>query len=1095
MQTNDALIKRLAGLPPAKKEALKRLLREKVVRGQDLKPRVPGERVPLAYGQRRLWLLDQLSPENPAYNETNSLRFRVPLNLEVFRRAVNEIVRRHESLRTSVQVIDGVPVQSIAQLLSINIPLADLRHMSPADREAEALKSAVEQSRVAFDLSEGPLLRGSVYRLDTADFLFVLTMHHMICDGWSMGVFMVELVALYWSFLAGKPSPLPELQIQLGDYAVWQHRNLSPNSQNQQLTYWREQLRDLPILQLPTDRPRPAEFTYRGARQPVKIAGDAYASLTRLAERQNVTLFTVLFAVFGVLLHRYTEQEDIPIGAPSAGRSRKELEPLIGFLVNTFVMRLQIPGNATFLEVLENVRRTTIEAYANQDVPFDRLVEELQPKRDKSRNPLFQVMFQLFTRPSAPGLKKDLLLPFLPVDSGSSKFDLSAELIWTEDAIQGQIEYNTDLFDAGRIERMVAHFYRLIESVTADPTRRISDLAILTPEEENQLVVEWNNTSVPYPRDQTIPGVFLEQMARTPDAPAVRFEGQTLSYRELHQRAESVAAELNSRGIRPGNLVGLHLERSLELPAALLGILMAGAAYVPLDPGYPRERIAYLVADSGVRGILTTTNKAADLAGFEGAVITMDDLTGSPPDVAGSTATPSATDVAYVMYTSGTTGDPKGVAVTHRNILRLVKNVRYVNFDANQTVLQFAPISFDASTFEVWGCLLNGGTLAIHPPGVPSLEELGAFIKAEKISLLFLTTSLFGQMIEHCAADLRGVEQIVTGGEQLFVSVAKAAWKALPRSRIVNGYGPTECTTFACTYTVARPEALGHTVPIGRPIENTTAYILDHCGNLMPIGMPGELYIGGDGVAARYCQRPELTEERFVRDPFVPDGRLYRTGDVACYREDGNILFLGRRDRQVKLSGYRIELSEVESTIVSHPNVCGAAVVLTGTEQKRLRAFYETHGGRTLSPAALRSYLSQQLPPYMVPSQLEAVDQLPLTPNGKVDFDALSCRELRDAGQRETFVPAKNPTEQRLREIWSELLQAERVGVRDNFFELGGHSLLATRLLSRIRNAFEVQITMQEFFDRPTIEDLAELLNQRAGPIRQSTFASSEASA
>jgi amino acid adenylation domain-containing protein len=1080
MQNNDTIIQRLAGLSRTKKEALERLLREKVVRDQDLKPRATGERVPLAYGQRRLWFLNQLSPENPAYNETNSLRFRFLLNLEVFRRAVNEIIRRHESLRTSVQLIDGEPVQNIAPNLLINIPLVDLRHMPPAEREAGALKCAAEQSRVTFDLGECPLLRGSVYRLDAKDFLFVMTMHHMICDGWSLGVFMVELLTLYWSFLAGKSSPLPELEIQLGDYAVWQHRNLSLNSQNKQLTYWRERLRDLPVLQLPTDRPRPAEFTYRGARQRMKIEGSTYASLTRLAKRQNVSLFTVLFAVFAVLLHRYTEQEDIPIGVPATARSRKELEGLIGPLVNTLVMRLQVLGKATFLEMLECVQKTMIGDYANQDLPFERLVEELQPKRDKSRNALFQVTFQLFTRPSAPGLKEDVLLPFIPVDSGISKFDLSLELIYTEEAIQGHIEYNTDLFDGDRIERMASHFYRLIESVVTDPGRRISDLQMLTLDEENQIVVEWNNTSVPYPRDQTIPKVFMEQTKRMPDAAAVRFDGRTLSYRELHEMAESLATELSLRSIRPGDLVGLYLERSLELPAALLGILTAGAAYVPLDLGYPPERIAYLLADSGVKGILTTTNKAAHFAGFKGSIIALDDLVESHPDVAGPVFGPSATDIAYVMYTSGTTGEPKGVAVTHRNILRLVKNVRYVNLDAKQSVLHFAPISFDASTFEVWGCLLNGGTLVIHPPGIPSLEELGAFIKAEKISLLFLTTSLFGQMIEHCVADLRDVEQVMVGGEQLFAAVAKAAWRGLPHSRIVNVYGPTECTAFTSTY-VLRSEALGHSVPIGRPIENTTTYILDCNGNLLPVGVPGELYIGGDGVAARYWQRPALSEDRFVCDPFVPDRRLYRTGDVACYRADGNILFIGRRDRQVKLSGYRIELGEVEAVIMSHADVCAAAVVLIGTEQKCLRAFYEAHGDRAPSPATLRSYLLRRLPPYMIPSQIEAVDQLPLTLNGKVDFDALSRREPSDPGQGETFVSAKDLTEQMLSEMWSELLQIKRIGVTDNFFEMGGHSLLATRLLSRVRSAFEAQITMREFFERPTIENLGELVKQRTG--------------
>jgi aspartate racemase len=1081
MQRERRIAERLAELSPEKKAALETLLRSKVARANDLEPRAEGERVPLAYGQRRLWLLDQMNPGNAAYNETNSMRFPFALDIGVFRRSVNEIIRRHESLRMNVEVIDGRPFQNIAPSLSLIIPLSDLRHMPPAEREPEVLRLAAEQSRVPFNLSEGPLLRGSVYRLDIHDYLFVLTMHHMVCDGWSLGVFMVELVTLYWSFVSGKPSPLPEPRIQYGDYAVWQHRTLSLNRQQSQLAYWREQLKELPTLELSTDRPRPAEFTFRGARCRLEIAGSSYASLTTLAARQNVTLFMVLLAVFAVLLHRYSEQEDIAIGVPVGGRPRKELESLIGFFVNTLVMRVKVRGDPTFLQVLEHVRETATTAYNNQDVPFERLVEELQPRRDKSRSPLYQVMLQLFQKPSATGLQKDALLPFIQIDSGTAKFDLSMELLWTEELIQGYLEYNIDLFDSSRMNRMVAHFHQLIESVTNDPSKHISELALLTPEEESQLL-EWNRSSAPYPRDRTVPEIFREQVERTPEAPAVHFGAETLSYRELGEKAQSLAAELARRGIKPGDLVGLYLDRSLELPAALLGILEAGGAYVPLDPDYPRERISYLLADSGVKAIVTTKAKSADLAEFDAAVIVADDAPTSGSDATTMGVGRSATHIAYVMYTSGTTGQPKGVAVTHRNILRLVKNVRYVNCDSQQTVLQFAPLAFDASTFEIWGCLLNGGKLTIHPPGIPSLDELGAFIKAEKISLLFLTTNLFRQMIEHRPVDMRGVRQVMTGGETMFVTVAQAAWRALPRSFIINAYGPTECTTYATTYIIGRPETLGDAVPIGKPIENTTAYILDRYGNLMPVGVPGELYLGGDGVAAGYWRRPELTEERFVPDPFHAGGQLYRTGDIVCYREDGNLLFIGRRDRQIKINGYRVELGEVEAAILSHSDVSAVAVVLSATEEKRLNAFCEVHAGKTLSLSQLRSHLSRRLPHYMLPSNLEVVDHLPLTANGKVDVNALSNLKSGAASERDGFVAPRNATEKALSEIWTELLQLERIGVTESFFDVGGHSLIATRLLSRVRNVFEAQISMREFFDNPTIESLAGILKQRMLP-------------
>jgi amino acid adenylation domain-containing protein len=1079
MGANDSRAERIAGLSPERRAALERLIREQVARGTDLR-RPEGVPVPLSYAQQRLWLLDQIRPDNAAYNETNTLRLQFPLDLAAFRAAVHEIVRRHEPLRMSVRVVDGTPCQDFHPSVPLDIPVVDLRHFPPADREAEAVRLAVEQSSTPFRLDEAPLLRASLCRLDTADHLFALTIHHLVCDGWSMGVFMVELVALYWSFAAGRPSPLPELATRYSDYAAWQRRALA-GSEHAQLVYWRERLRDLPTLQLPTDRPRPAEFTFRGARRPLEISGATYTAVSGLAERHNVTPFMVLFAAFAALLHRYTEQEDIPIGAPSAGRSRKELEPLIGFFVNTLVLRVKVAGTAPFLEVLDEVRRASTEAFANQDVPFERLVEDLLPRRDLSRNPLFQVTFQLFTRPSTTGLAPEVLLPFTPVDTGISKFDLSVALGWTEQAFRGHVEYCTDLFDAGRIDRMVGHYLRLLEGVTADPTRRMCDYSILTPAEERQLVVEWNRTAADYPQDRTIPEVFREQLDRAPDAPAVRFAGRTATYRQLGESAAVVSAELAAQGVRPGDLVGLYLDRGAELPAALLGILGAGAGYVPLDPGYPAERTRYLLRDSGVRAVLTTTGRASDLAGFDGAVVAIDRVADPRPAVPALGTSP--TDVAYVMYTSGTTGRPKGVAVTHRNVLRLVKGVTFVAFGPDEVVLQFAPLSFDASTFEVWGCLLNGGTLVVHPPGVPSLDELGAFIRSERVSLLFLTTSLFAQMVEHCPAALRGVGQVVTGGEEMFPPLARAAWQALPRSLLINAYGPTECTCMTMAYPVTRPEAVGDAVPIGRPFENTTAYVLDRYGNPVPVGVAGELHVGGDGVAVGYWQRPELTAERFVPDPFVPGGRLYRTGDVACYREDGNLLFLGRRDRQVKLSGYRIELGEVEAAVLSHPDVSAAAVVLAGSgDDRRLAGFYQPHQGHTVSPDAMRAYLAQRLPQYMIPSVLDAVDPLPLTPNGKVDAAALAGRASGTSAPREGFVAARTAAERAVAAIWAEVLRTERVGVTDNFFELGGQSLLATRILSRIRTASGARITAREFFDHPTVEGLARLVAARSGP-------------
>jgi aspartate racemase len=1077
-ENEQLLARRIADLSPKGREALRRHRREASSRTPELRRRLPGTRVPLAFAQERLWVLDQFLPGNPAYNETNSMRLSFAVDLGALRRAVNEIVRRHEVLRTTVEVIDDRPYQRVESLPAIEIPCIVLEHLAPADREPEALRLAAEQSQASFDLAAGPLVRASVFRLAPDDHFFVLTMHHLVCDGWSMGVFMVEFVTLYWSFIAGKPSPLPELPVQYGDYAIWQRELISPSVLDEHMAYWRTQLADPPTLQVPTDRPRPAEFTFRGARCAVEIRGDTHASLSTLAHQEGATMFMVLLAAFVVLLHRYTEQEDVVVGTASAGRPRRELEPLIGFFVNSLVLRVRVADDATFLDVLDEVKRTVIDAYAHQDVPFNRLVEELQPHRDKSRNPLFQVMFQLFSPPSAAGLRKDVLMPFQPVESGISKTDLALDLLSTEDAVQGHMEYNTDLFDRVRIERMVVHYGRLLDGIVADPAQRISRLDMLTEDERTRLVVEWNQTAVPYPSRRTIPQLFAEQVDRTPEAVALRFGDRTMTYRELRDRAAAVGEELVARGVQHGDVVGLYLDRGLAWPVAALGVLQAGAAYVPLDPSNPPERIRFLVDDCGAGTLLTTAESSAALAGFGAAVVVPPDGEVGPPvedHTIGQRA--AATDLAYVMYTSGTTGRPKGVAVTHRNIVRLVMNVSYAELGDSPTVLQFASVSFDASTFEVWGCLLHGGTLCIHPPGVPSLEELGAFIRREKITLLFLTTALFAQMIDTCPADLRGVGQVITGGEVLFAPIAREAWKALPRSRISNAYGPTECTTFACMYPIGRPDTFGDQVPIGRPIENTTAYVLDRHGNLMPVGVPGELCLGGDGVAAGYWTSPELTEERFVPDPFSGGGRLYRTGDVACFREDGQIMFLGRRDRQVKVSGFRVEPAEIEAAMRAHPEVRAAAVVSVGTEPKHLEAFYEGIDPGVPAVDDLRAHLLQRLPRYMVPTRLEPVDALPLTSNGKVDIDRLARRSSRDRGVQDGYVAPRTPVEQELAAMWSELLDVERVGVHDNFFDLGGHSLVATRLLSRVRATFEAEVTMRSFFDAPTVEDLARQLH------------------
>jgi amino acid adenylation domain-containing protein len=1069
------LARRIADLAPERQEALQKLLKQAADQTRVISRRSPSERTPLTSGQQRLWLLDQLVPGNPAYNESNFLHFPYAIDIDALRYSINAVVGRHEILRTVFSVADEEPVQQVAPEYVVEIPLRDLRQLPASGRRQEALRFAAEQSLAPFDLGVGPLLRVSLYRLDDAEYLLALTMHHMVCDGWSMGVFVVELFTIYYSRLMKRPSPLPELPIQYGDFAVWQQRSTKAQHLARQVAYWRRQLADLPTLELPTDRPRPAEFTFRGARVPLLISGPLHRALVALCEREGVTLFIMLITVFYVLLHRYSGQNDLAVGSAVAGRNRKEVEPLIGFFVNTIILRADLAGDPRLIDLLGRVRDTVFAAFANQDVAFERIVEELRPPRDKSRNPLFQVAFQFFQRPTASGVRKEVLLPFMPVPSGISKFDLSVELNWTEDEVTGHVEYNIDLFDQGRIERLIGHYDRLLAATVADPNCRISAMPLLTPTEKKALA-EWNATASAYPRDQSILQVFAAVAQATPDAAAARCDGAALSFRNLDRSADHIARQLIDRGVARGDPVGLFMNRCLMLPAAVLGILKAGGAYVPLDPGYPRERLAFILADSGAKTILTTAEHAEGLGATEAQVIRIADAPVAAEPTGPIDIVANSADVACLMYTSGSTGRPKGVAVTHRNILRTVKGVRYVELSPGQSILQFSPISFDAATFEIWGALLNGCTIVLHPPGLPSLHELGAFIRDTRIDVLFLTTSLFRQMIEACPDQLRAVRQLMTGGEAMAAATARAAWTKLPRTRVSNIYGPTECTTFATIYPITNPDDFDSVVPIGRPIDNSTCYILDKYGNLVPVGVPGELYLGGDGLTEGYWRRPDLTDAAFVANPLDPATRLYRTGDIAAYRDDGNILFFGRHDRQVKLSGYRIELGEVEAALESHPDVARAAVLFTPGDAASLAAFVGLWPGRQQTPRDMRQFLTERLPFYMVPSNIELLEELPLTAAGKLDWHALARTARRSRIGGGDNAPPRCGIEKQLVELWEDLLKVQLIGTADNFFDLGGNSLAATRLLSRVRNEFQVEVTMRRFFDNPTVAGLAEMV-------------------
>ncbi|HKB56962.1 MAG TPA: amino acid adenylation domain-containing protein, partial [Lacunisphaera sp.] len=844
----------------------------------------------------------------------------------------------------------------------------------------------------------------------------------------------------------------------------------------------------------PTDHPRPAALTAHGAMHALPLPPALTHALKALSQREGVTLFMTLLAAFQALLHRYTGQEDIAIGSCVAGRPQLELEKLVGFFVNTLVFRGDLAGNPTFRELLARTRESALGAFAHQELPFEKLVEELQPDRSPGRNPFFQVMFVLQSAtvplPQAAGLE----IQPLDLDNGTAKFDLTLSLTDLPQGLHAAMEYSTDLFELDTIVRLLGHFRTLLEAAAADPWKRISDLPLLTTAEKCQILDEWSGPRTDYPHDATIGQLFEAQAARTPAAVAVTQGGRQLSYWQLNERANQIARYVRRIGASPGSLVGVCLERSTDLIAALLGIVKAGCAYVSLDPAYPPERLAFLLEDTRAPVLLTEEKLRAIVNTAIGPVpsgaerrtpfvVCLDTSDGNIARESTANLPPAATaeSLAYVSYTSGSTGQPKGVGVPHRGVVRLVQGTDYAHFGPDETFLQFAPVAFDASTLEIWGALLNGGRLAVFPPGLRSLEELGRFIRENQITTLWLTAGLFHQMVDHQLDSLRGVRQLLAGGDVLSVAHVTRALERLDGTRLINGYGPTENTTFTCCHRISGPPPAGGSVPIGRPIANSQVFILDAALQPVPAGVPGELYAGGDGLARGYLNQPELTREKFVPHPFSarPGACLYRTGDRARWRTDGSIEFLGRIDRQVKIRGFRVELEEIETVLEQHPAVRQAAVVARAraTGEKQLIA-YAVCGPTTPTTAELRQYLQQKLPDYMRPASFVFLDELPLNANGKVDRDALPAVADTAAGNDTGFCAPRNQTEGQLAAIWERVLGLRLVGIDDNFFELGGHSLAGVRLIAQIETEFGRKIPLASLFQAPTVAQLAQLLHQ-----------------
>jgi amino acid adenylation domain-containing protein len=1086
-----------------------------------LPPVVPAGRggaLPLSFAQERLWFLDRLEPGSAFYNVPMAVRLRGPLDASALERALGEIVRRHEALRTAFPERNGGPVQEIAPFRGFALPVEDLSGLDDAERDAEVRRRAAEDAAKPFDLAAGPLFRLALLRLADGEHVLLACMHHIVSDEWSMGVLLGELSALYAACREGGESPLPELPVQYADYAVWQREHLSGEALEGQMAYWRERLAGAPaLLELPTDRARPAAQTYHGAHEQAELSRELLERLTALGRGEGATLFMTLLAAWQVLLSKYAGTDDVVVGSPVAGRTRREVEGLIGFFLNTLVLRTDLGGAPSFREVLRRVRGVTLGAYEHQEVPFERLVEDLQPQRSLGHAPLFQVMFALKGAEAVQGGLPGVEVEGLGAEVVTSKFDLTLSVAAHPDGLGAGLEYNTDLFERGTVRRMLEHLERVLEQAAADPDLPLSELGLLGDDERRQIEA-WNRTAAEYPADRCVHHLFEAQAERTPDAVAVTYAGGSLTYRELDRRAERLAHHLRGLGVGPDARVALCLERGPEMMTALLGILKAGAAYVPLDPAYPQPRLAYMLEDSGARVLLTQRSLAGQLPEFGGETVVLDG-TPLPPApspargegehdgaeesaaVAGCSLFPvalhaarapdepcslSPDNLAFVIYTSGSTGWPKGVAMPHRPLVNLLAwQERHWRRPGPRVTLQFATISFDASFHEVFSCWSAGGRVVLideerryDPAGLLDLME------REGVERAFMPAVALQHLAEE--ADRRGavpsrLAEVQTAGEALRITEPMRRWFAALGAPLHNHYGPTETHVVTASTLDGDPEGWPLLPDIGGPIANSACHVLDGGLAPLPVGVPGELYLGGACLARGYLGRPELTAEKFVPDPFSGEAgaRMYRTGDRVRWLATGALEFLGRTDAQVKLRGFRIEPGEIEAVLEAHAAVREAVVEVRGEgAEKQLVAYVVAAEGSTPGTAELREHARGSLPEHMVPGAFVVLERLPLTPSGKVDRRALPAPEYT---AEDRYVAPRTPTEEALAGIWAEVLHLERVGVMENFFELGGHSLRATRVVSGVREVFGIELPLRALFEAPTVARLAERVEAACG--------------
>jgi len=1062
-------------------------------------------RAPLSFAQQRLWFLDQLVPNSPFYNLPGAVRLDGRLDLDVLESVINEIVKRHETLRTRFEVEEGEPVQVIGEWKPRKLEVEDLSGLPRGVREAEARRITREEAETGFELDRGPLLRVKVLKLEEERHVALFNLHHIIGDAWSMGLLVREVGLLYEAMSRGQRSPLPEPEIQYADYAVWQREYLGGGALEREVRYWKEQLKGAAVMDLPADHARPAVSTYRGGRERVEIDKKLSDDLRRLSQREGASLFMALMAAFKALLMRYSGEEDVSVGTAITNRTRRGVAGLIGFFVNTLVMRTDLSGNPSFRELIRRERKVALEAYAHQEAPFEKVVEEINPDRNLSRSPLFAVMMVLEDARGKDLEIKGLKAQWAGEDAATAKFDLELVLTQSREGIDGSLEYSCDLYEGETIRRMARHFEKVVAEVVRDPDQRIKEIDLMSGSERERILVKWNQTAIDYPRDRTIHELFEEQAESRPDAVAVAYRDQEVSYRELNARANHMAGTLLELGVGPEVVVALLAERGIDFLIAILAVFKAGGAYLPLDPRHPAQRICQTLGRSGAGLVMTTSQfgplAAEAVAGLTAedrpAVFFMEELFKEPGQEENLGRRFLPNQLSYVIFTSGSTGAPKGAMVEHRGMLNhLLAKVRTLGLDDRDAIAQTASQCFDISVWQFLAALLVGGRVDVfddevaHDPA-SLLDQIGL----RKVTILEVVPSLMRMMLteadrrladNNSKPELSSLRWMIPTGEALPPGLCHHWFRLYPEIPLLNAYGPTECSDDVthCPVDEVLSESAART-PIGRPIANTQIYVLDGDLRPQPMGVVGELYVGGECVGRGYLNEAGKTSEYFIPDAFarVAGTRLYKSGDLARYLPDGNLEYLARIDHQVKIRGFRIEPGEIEAAIRRHPSV--AEVVVVAREdtpgEKRLVAYLVARPETTLSISDLRDFLRRELPEYMAPAAYVALDALPLTENGKLDRQALPAPEGASSELERGYLAPRTLVEQRLAEIWSQVLGVDQVGVHSDFFDLGGHSLLATQVMSRARSSFQVELPLRVLFEHPTISELGRKVEQAIG--------------